>query len=834
MNLTQFGYNFFSNPGATAYAQVQNMPVSNDYMIGPGDEIDVLLWGRVNTVLNPTVDRNGMIQLTELGPMQVAGLTFEQAKKLIEDKAKKMTGVQVDVTMGQLRTINITVAGDVLQPGSYQISALSRVSNALVAAGGVSKVGSLRHIEVRHGNQLVDVVDLYDILLHGNNSADARLQEGDVIFIPVIGNVVGVAGEVKRPAIYELKKDHLETLDGALKLAGGVSGFGFGDRVQVERIQGHKRMLALDIPIKRLSNQNFTILDGDVIKIYPVLPGRVNTVVLSGNVRRPGEFQWYKGMRVSDLVKRGEGILPNTYFKYALIRRLSGPEKTIHFLQVNLGDALTDPRMAQGDIALWPKDELDIYNLDDIRDLPAVAVNGEVRFPGIFLLSPDMKISDLVYMAGGLKDDAYQDRVVLVRSDVTSGGKAVRSHIDVNLRAILKGDFSQDLELKSNDELFVRTIQDWQRPPQFVEVSGEVRMPGIYDYYPGIRVSDLLAMAGGPADDAYLKRAELARTEVLNGTQTGHTYMDIDLRSRVPSNDKNVLLRPNDELLVKAASNYHLPFTVMVSGKVMRPGIYTIREGERLDSLLERCGGFLPDAFVQGIVFRRTSVRMMQQQSLDEARQRLEKEAANAALTQAALASASTTSTSSSSTGGISMMLIQNVLMSSQNEEADGRVVVHANSTESGRQGPDNVVLEDGDDIDVPIIPSSVNVIGEVNHPSSFLWRGSNSVRDYINQAGGWTQYADKKQLMVIKADGSVLTTQGYDGLRKSEIFPALPLISGGLMSARLDVGDTIFVPEDLTSIQDIQTTKDITQIVANVATGLATVGLLAATVITR
>ena len=784
-------------------------------------------------MLNPTVDRNGMIQVTELGPIQVAGLTFEEAKKLIESKAKTMTGVQVDVTMGQLRTINITVAGDVNQPGSYQISALSRVSNALLAAGGVSKVGSLRRVEVRHGNQLVAVVDLYDILLHGNNTADYRLEEGDVIFVPVIGSVVGIAGEVKRPAIYEVRQDHVETLDEALKLGGGVSGFGFGDRLQVERVQGHKRMLALDVSLKRLSNQNFTIRDGDVIKVFPVLPGRVNTVTLSGNVRRPGEFQWYKAMRVSDLVKRGEGILPNTYFKYALIRRLAGPEKTVHFLQVNLGDALSSPHMGQGDIAMQPKDELDIYNLDDIRDLPSVAVNGEVRLPGAFVLSPDMKISDLIYMAGGLKDDAYQDRVVLVRSDVTSGGKAIRRHIDVNLRAILGGDFSQDLKLGANDEVFVRTIQDWQRPAQFVEVSGEVRVPGIYDYYPGMRVSDLVAIAGGPADDAYLKRAELARTEVVNGTQARHTYMDIDLRTQAKGpDDRSVLLRPNDELLVKAASNYHLPFTVLVSGKVMRPGVYTLKEGERLDSVLERCGGFLPDAFVQGIVFTRASVRMMQQQSLDEARQRLQKEAANAALMQASLASASTTTSSGSGTGGVSMMLLQGVLSSSESQKADGRVVIHVNSLHDGKQGPDNIVMEDGDQIDVPSLPSSVIVIGEVNHPSSFLWLGSNTVRDDINQAGGLTRYADKKQVMVIQADGSVLTTEGFEGNRKSELFPALPLISGGLMSARLDVGDTVFVPEDLTSFQDIQMTKDVTTIIANAASGLATVGLLAATVL--
>jgi polysaccharide export outer membrane protein len=825
-NLAQFGYNFFSTQVST-FAPVGNVPVGDNYVIGPGDEIDILLWGRVNTVLNPTVDREGMIQVSELGPIQVAGLTFAQAKKLIESRAGQITGVQVDVTMGQLRTINVTVAGDVTQPGSYTISALSRVSNALVAAGGVSKVGSLRHIEVRHGNQLVDVVDLYDILLHGNNSADRRLEEGDVIFVPVIGSVVGIAGDVNRPAIYELKRDQTETLDGALKLAGGITGFGFGDRVQVERIQDHRRMVALDVSLRRLSNQNFAIRDGDVIKINPVLPGRANTVVLSGNVRRSGEFQWYKGMRVSDLVRKGEGVLPNTYFKYALIRRLSGPQKTIHFHQVDLGEALANPRMGQGDVALQPKDELDIYNLDDIRDLPSVAVNGEVRMPGRFVLSQDMKVSDLVYMAGGLKDDAYQDRAVLVRANVTPGGKAVRSHIDVNLRAIINENLL-DIPLKANDELFVRTILDWQRPPQFVEVTGEVRQPGIYDYYTGMRVSDLVAIAGGTNDDAYLKMAELARTEVINGTHTRHTYVDIDLRSKATgANDRNLLLMANDELLIKAASNYHLPFTVLVSGKVMRPGTYTITEGERLDSLLTRCGGFVPNAFPQGIVFTRVSVRTIEQQNLEEARRRLSEQVANAALLQTQLGSVSTTSSSGGGNVAATLMMVQNVLAASQNQQAEGRVVIHVNPKWDGKQGLDNVVLEDGDQIAVPVMPSSVNVLGEVNHPASFVVR-SDTVRDYINQAGGFTQYADQDQVMVIKADGSVLTVDGFSQSRRTRLFPALPLISDGLMGAKLDVGDTVYVPVDLKGLQNLQETKDITTIIANSATALGVLGLLA------
>ena len=649
-----------------------------------------------------------------------------------------------------------------------------------------------------------------------------------MIFVPVIGSVVGIAGDVKRPAIYELQKKQAGSLEGALKLAGGVTAFGYTERIQVERIENHKRFLALDIDLNRLASQGFAVRDGDVIKIYPVLPGRVNTVDLSGNVRRPGEFQWYKGMRVSDLVKRGEGILPNTFFKYALIRRLSGPEKTVHFLQVDLGEALANPRMGQGDLALQPKDELTIYNIDDIRDLPSVAVNGEVRMPGRFVLSQNMKVSDLVYMAGGLRDDAYQDRVVLVRSEVTPGGRAVRNHIDVNLRTIINGE-SFDIPLKANDELFVRTILDWQRPTQFVEITGEVRTPGIYDYYPGMRVSDLIAVAGGTSDDAYLKKAELARTEVINGSQTRHTYLDIDLRSKArDANDRNVLLKPNDELLVKAASNYHLPFTVLVSGKVMRPGTYTITEGERLYSLVARCGGFLPDAFLPGIVFTRVSVRTIEQQSLEDARQRLSQEVANAALVQTQIASTSSTTTNPGANGAATLMILQNVLAASQNQQAEGRMVIHVDSKWDGKQGLDDIVLEDGDQIAVPVLPSSVNVLGEVNHPASFVRVRSNTVRDYIDQAGGFTQYADQDEVMVIKADGSVMTTDGIRQSRRTRLFPAMPLISDGILGAKLDVGDTVFVPVDLKGVQNLQVAKDVTTIVANTAMTLGVLGLLA------
>jgi polysaccharide biosynthesis/export protein len=825
-NLAQFGYNIFANPVST-FAPIGNVPVGDDYVIGPGDTLNVLEWGRINQTLLLLVDRDGMVQMDQIGPIQLAGLTFGQAKKSIENKATKITGVSVDVTMGQLRTIQVYITGEVNMPGAYTVSALSRVSNALVAAGGISKVGSLRDIELRHGNQLVGVIDLYDLLLHGKNNADRRLEEGDVIFVPVIGSVVAVAGDVKRAAIYELDKNRPEDLRQAIRLAGGASAFSYFGRLQVDRVENHKKQIALDIKLSQLTTQNFGVRDGDVIKIYGILPGLTNTVMIDGNVHRPGEFQWFKGMRVSDLVNRAEGILPHTYFRYALIKRFSGPEKHTHFVQVNLGAALGNRRVSPGDILLQPKDSLSIYSEDMLKDMPGVEAVGMVRMPGRFVLMHDMKVSDLVYLAGGLRDGAYTGRVQLVRSQVVAGGKNVRSSIDLNLQAIMDGDFSHDIVLKPNDELYVRNVLDWNRPPQLVTIDGEVRQPGMYDYHSGMRVNDLVALAGGVKDDAFLEQAELARTEVVNGSKTLHTYMGVDLRQALTgANQQNPLLKADDELLIKSASGYHLPWTVELAGRVARPGIYSIHGQESLDSVLSRAGGFMPDAFPQGIVFTRVTVKKLEQDTLDQARSRLQQEVAQLAMMQNQLATTASSTSNSNQNGYVStLMLLQNVLTTAQNEQAQGRVIIDYSGKLAGGASQ-NLMMEDGDRIDVPKRPSSISVLGEVYNPGSFLCLSAFSVADYINRAGSYTSYADRKNVMVIKADGSVWTKDGFDD--RSRLFPMLPLVGGGLMGARLQPGDTVFVPVKLDNLQNLQVAKDVTQIISQSAMGLAVVGLLA------
>ncbi len=725
--LTQFGYSLFSSSSTmSTFAPVDNVPVGNDYVIGPGDELELLMWGRINRNALLPVKRDGTVLIDDIGPLQVGGLTFSQAKHLIESRLGQITGVQVDITMGQLRTIQIYVYGEVQQPGAYTVSALSHVSNALMAAGGISKVGSLRNIQLRRGNQIVQAIDLYEMLLHGNTAADARLEPQDVIFVPVIGAVVAIAGDVNRPAIYEFKKSP-ESLTSLIQLAGGVTAFGYSERLQIERIENHKRMVAVDINLDQLRSGRFEVRDGDLVKVYPVLPERKNVVTLVGNVRRPGEYQWREGMRVADLIHAGEGVAPRTFFKHALIRRTRGSDGETRFVSVDLGSALSDHLATPSNSLLYPKDELTIYREDEVRDVPTVNVVGEVRKPGVYELSPGMKISDLIYEAGGLKEEAYQALAELARTEVIDGAKTRHSYIDVDLQAALKGSELHDRMLERNDQLFVRRVQGW-----------------------------------------------------------------------------------------------HLPWVVNVKGRVRLPGPYTIHSGERLDSVLRRSGGLLPDAYLPGLVFVRESVKQLQQQRLDESRKRVGQDVARLQLIPASLENGGD---KMAAAGALASM--QRVLSDTENQQAQGRIVLHLRSLENLARSPADIELEDRDEVTIPKRPASVNVLGQVYSPTAIIYSPTLNVRDYLERAGGPSESADTDHLMIVKVDGSVLTDEGLRYSGKARLFPLLPVLEGGLLNLRLEPGDTIYVPEKIRFISNLQYAKDITQIISNSAVSLGTLGLL-------
>jgi len=722
--LSQFGYDLFSSrmPASPIF---DNVPVSADYIVGPGDELNVLLWGRINRTLKLSVQRDGTVLVPQVGPLPVDGLNFAQTQKLIESQLDQIEGVQSDVTMGRLKTIQVFTIGQVAEPGLQTVSALAHVSDALVVAGGVRKTGSLRRVEVRRDNHVIQIVDLYSLLLHGDTSADVRLQPRDVIFVPVVGPVVAVAGDVKNAAIYELRSS--ETIESVLRMAGGVSAFGYAQRVQVERVQNHQQRIALDVDLDNPQPRQFVASDGDLIKVFTVLPDQQNVVKLQGNVNRPGSYQWEEGMRVVDLIREGQGVRDRTFFDYALLKRRQGAARTTHFLRVDLGEAISD-QSSPADSPLEPGDALTVYSEGEINEVPTVTVRGEVRKPGTYPLTDGMKISDLVYEAGG------------------------------------------------------------------------------------------------PKEDAYLAKAQLARIGIVDGSAAQHVYEDIDLSKALEGSADNLTLHGGEELFVTQASNWHRPWTVQVKGEAMRPGPYVIREGQPLASVLEDCGGPRPDGYLRGLILLRRSLKEVQRKNIELARTRLEGEVTRVALTPTTNRQQAEPNITEKATA---LRMLENMLTQSASQQAVGRIVLNISSLESLNVSTSNVQLEDGDEIIIPRQPSWVNVMGEVYGPAGVAYDPALTVRQYIDRAGGFTREADQEQVFVVKVTGEIISEAGLKDSGKNHIFPLLPLVSGGLMQDRLEPGDTIYVPTKFLFVNPLQRNLDITQIVANSAQAIAYAALL-------
>ncbi|MBE9546283.1 MAG: polysaccharide export protein, partial [Proteobacteria bacterium] len=322
--LRVFGQQLFS-AGPASFTPPSNMPVSTDYIIGPDDNIVVQLWGRINEQYTLTVQRDGSIQLPQIGTIQVAGLTYKQLQELIKREAESITGVNVNVTMGKLRSITIFVVGSVKKSGAYTVSAFDTILNALIYARGPDTLGSMRNIQLRRRNKIITTFDLYDLILKGDNSKDMRLEPGDIIFVPKAETVVAIGGDVKVPAVYELKKE--KSLLNALKLAGGIKPSAYSEQIQIQRYLENRERIILDMSLDGLKKEKrpFTLQDGDVVRIFPVIKEDTNAVYLFGNVTRPGKYEYSSEMRISDIIK-AEDLNPETYFPYALIKRYNPPE----------------------------------------------------------------------------------------------------------------------------------------------------------------------------------------------------------------------------------------------------------------------------------------------------------------------------------------------------------------------------------------------------------------------------------------------------------------------------------------------------------------------------
>lgn len=532
--LKPFGYDLFTDV-PTTFAPATDVPVPANYVIGPGDTFIVDLFGKTTGHYSLVVSREGKLQLPNIGPMQVAGLSFENASAQIQERITQQTiGVQAGVTMGELRSIRVFIVGDVTRPGSYTVSGLSTITNALFASGGVSKVGSLRNIELKRNGATIGKFDLYDLLLSGDSSDDRRLLPGDVIFVPPVGITAGVAGQVLRPAIYELRAG--QTVAELIALSGGAAADADATAARLERIDARRQRTILNLDLTSPASRSIALRAGDMLTLPKVLEESFGSVTLEGYVQRPGPSAWREGMRLTDLIGSLDALKLNADQRYVLIRREHLPDRRIEVLSADLTRSFAAPH-TDADPLLQSRDRIIVFSLQkdrgtelasllgevkmQVRDNHAIGtvfVSGRVRSQGEYPLEQGMRVSDLIRAGGGLDDAAYAGSAELTRFEIVNGEKRQTGVLQLNLSRILEGNTEANQLLKAYDVLTVQRTPDWADQGS-VTLRGEVRFPGAYPFRKGETLHSVIERAGGLTDEAYPEGTVFTRIEVQQQQQ---------------------------------------------------------------------------------------------------------------------------------------------------------------------------------------------------------------------------------------------------------------------------------------------------------------------------
>lgn len=778
--LARFGMDVFSNGIGESNLLPMDMPVGPEYVVGPGDGLAIDMWGGVSQRLYRIVDREGRLALPEAGPVLVSGRTLGEVQQAVQQILRtQFRDVSADVSLSRLRTIRVYVVGDVEHPGAYDISSLSTPLNALFKAGGPTPRGSLRILKHFRGNQLVQEVDVYDLLLHGIKSDLARLQNGDTILLPPIGAAVSVEGMVHRPAIYELRGE--KNLAQVLELAGGILPTATLRHIEVQRIEAHQKrtMLNLDIPatqdVETVAKQleSFAIQNADVVNIFPIVPYNQDVVFLDGHVLRPGRYSYQQGMRLTDLISSYNDLPPEPAAKYAEIVRLNPPDYHPSVESFDLAAALTNPEAAP---KIEPMDTVRIFSRYDFENPPTVSVGGAVRKPGTYQTTGQVHLSDAIHLAGGLTPDALTENAQVLRYLPDSRLKVM----SVSPQQALAGDPLHNILLTPRDRILIH-----QNPakvdPATVFISGEVAKPGRYPLTTNLRVADLILLAGGFKRSAFTDSADLTRYLIQDQKKDVGEHLEIGIASALAGDPgSNIALHDGDVLTIAQLPGWNdIGASVSIRGEVQRSGVYGIRPGERLSSLLRRAGGLLPTAYPQAAMFERVDVRELQEKSRQELIQRLEQESTLVKTT------VNTTGSDEAALQQAALQQRQRTLDALRRAPVSGRLVIHLRSGRKGFEGsPDDIELRAGDSLTIPKQPGFVVVVGQVYNANALTHTPGRNAGWYLSRAGGATKLANTGAIFIIRADGSV--TSGRQG----------GLWSGGALSAVVGPGDTIVVPE--------------------------------------
>ena len=776
----RFGSEVFENGSRDSQLIPMDLPVGPEYVVGPGDGLSVDLWGGVSQRLYRVVDREGRITLPEVGPILVSGKSLAAVQQTLQQTLRtQFRDVSADVSLSRLRTIRVYEVGDVTSPGAYDISSLSTPLNALFSAGGPTARGSLRILKHYRGTQLVETVDMYDLLLHGVKTDLQRLENGDTVQVPPIGPQVTVEGMVRRPAIYELKDE--KNLASVLELAGGLLPTATLSHIEVQRIVAHEKqtMLNLDIPENEgdaavtQKLESFEIHDGDRVRIFPIAPYNPDAIYVEGHVVRPGRYSYRADMRVTDVISSYKDMLPEPATRYAEIIRLNAPDFHPSVEGFDLAEALNNPAQAP---LLHPMDTVRIFSRFDFENPPTVSVLGDVRKPGTYETSGQIHLTDAVHLAGGITPDAETGDAQVFRY-LPDGKFKIFS---VSLSQALGGDPIENIILQPRDRLLIHRNPDAVDPAS-VYIQGEVARPGRFPLTANMHVADLIRIAGGLQPSADTQTADLTKYQWSDKSQSKLNGQQevVSLSAALAGDPKsNITMQNGDVLTIRQLPGWNeLGASITLKGEVIHPGTYGIRPGERLSSILERAGGFQPDAYPYGAVLQREQVRELEAKSQAEIITRVRD-------AQTSLELLPENDSKQKEAKALALQQAQASLDQLSASTVLGRLTIRISSRlDHWRNTPADIEVRAGDTLTVPKRPSFVMVTGEVFNPTAVSYRPGKNARWYLSQSGGPGPLGNKKGIFVIRADGSVIASSSG-------------LLSGDSLATALEPGDTVVVPE--------------------------------------
>ncbi len=613
-----YGHKIF-NTQALSFEPSENLATPQNYRLGPGDEVIIDIWGTSEDHLREMISPEGSIMIAQIGPVYLNGMTISDANKHIKNAfSRKYAGMSeaetdVQVTLGQVRTIQVDILGEVATPGTFRMSPFSSVFHALYLSGGINDIGSLRNIQVLRNNKKVAGVDIYEYLFNGKTNGNIRLQEGDVIIVPPYEQLVSIDGNVKRPMYYEIKPD--ETIKTILDYAGGFTGDAYSGMVRLERQSGTENEL---YNIERGEFCSYRLKDGDMITVGTILDRYANRVELKGAVYRPGMFAIGRDIRtVSDLIRKADGLTDNAYDDRVLLYP-EGPDMQLQIIALDLKNIMAG---ISPDVELKRNDIIEISSIDDLTDRGDITIAGQVTNPGTYPYAENMTVEDIILQAGGLLEGASTARVDVSRRIVDPTSVTATQQLSHVYSVSIDGGFAvgkgEHFVLKPYDRVVVRKSPGYGAQTT-VEINGEVLFDGEYVLQRrNERVSELVKRAGGVIEGAYIKGASLSRklTEAeyiarketlrlamannqagqadslaLSKIEVSDTYnVGIDLQKALnnPGSTYDLVMQPGDVLYVPQEQS-----TVKITGDVMFPNAVVYEPGKKLSYYIDQAGGY--------------------------------------------------------------------------------------------------------------------------------------------------------------------------------------------------------------------------------------------------